>query len=489
MGEILSLFNKAEVEHEYRYLLINDFKSINAFNISSQVMKLSDNLYLHDLKVVRSYWENLAAKKNQTTISLIHREAVSTYGDDAIYIFSHHPFEAFLIFNALLSKESPGVYFMQNTMVKNLYANLSIDHWLKCCEELDSFFSLEGLLNSERKGSQSNYLKLSKMLSGLGIERVADLKAIHSVDLRRRFSAHIGNLHDWTFPSAENSEARNLDLFNYDRDIGLHGFPWVNIKRESSPQVKTDLDYPLSQWDHIKEELVKSFDKLLRFRQIISPNRLVLLKWSLTLFDLDQCQVYIRFKHPLCLIQDQKNDYEALTSQFHFAFNSLEQSLNDRYEDYDYFDVAHFCAWSIEVQETLSPSSINHELFSSLDEMVIDKDIEAFQNKIKGEMNRYSVLKVDIPDLDYVDLSESKGQCCPVVNGVIRPFFLFDKPVTISKSEIQEKRFLERTSSDWWARWDSQEYFRDYYMGSVDNQILYLFKNHLNQWYKHGVFS
>jgi hypothetical protein len=149
MGEVLSLFTKPENDLEYSYLLINAFKKTSAFNISSQVMKLSDDYYVHDLKVVKSYWSNLAQKKESSPIELIQREASLTYGEDKLYIFCHHPFEAYLLAGHLIQKKSFGFYFSQNSRVENFYGNLSLDHWFDSCRYLDELFNKENILGLE----------------------------------------------------------------------------------------------------------------------------------------------------------------------------------------------------------------------------------------------------------------------------------------------------------------------------------------------------
>ena len=71
----------------------------------------------------------------------------------------------------------------------------------------------------------------------------------------------------------------------------------------------------------------------------------------------------------------------------------------------------------------------------------------------------------------------------------VQPFHLLPRPEEFLEAQIECKRFIERTSSNWWDEDDEQSHFRDYYMCQVEGQIIYAFKDYKGKWFKHGLFS
>ena len=303
-------------------------------------------------------------------------------------------------------------------------------------------------------------------------------------DLQRRFNAFIGLAWKWTFP--DQVKATDTPLLNLTLDIAMLDFPWLQYKLHTPPQVKTHLEYPLTDWEHLVPHLEDSFIQLARKREARPPYYVLAFQWAVTLFDLEACQIPIVFKFPLDLVQQQEQDFATLKIQFEFAFTALNERLKEKYQHSDHINCAYIIGWELQITQTLCPSPRNEELFKNLRSHQIK--LEEFQNQIKNPLRRYQVLPIHIPSLDYqIHQNQEENLNSPPLK--LQPFHLFPTPLPLEDNALGDKRFLERTSHCWWEEQDPQSSYRDYYMCEYEGRIIYAFKDYQGKWYQHGLFS
>lgn len=483
MGNVLSLF-KTQSDQFYPYLVLRTQQQEKIFHLTSQVSSLGDDIYVFDLSRTKTYWQEIARLKKEELSTVIEQNLRDSYGANTLFVFCEHPFQGLLLHKHLESKESYGCFYARSQIMQNTYRYLSWRHWFDCVHQLHQHFESENLLQKECQKLSTHLIQLERLIAGLGHRNIGEMKQIDFTDIQRRFNKFIGLLWRWTFPETF-KEAEDLPLFSYAEEVDLKGFPWISIKLKETPVTVKNLDYPLSQWDHVKPELIDSFNKLSRLQPLQSPYRLLRFRWCLTLYDLEQCPLEICFKYPINMEQEKEQDFESLLTQFHFAYCELNERLKEKYQETDHVNTAYIIGWNLEVSETICPSESNRELFSQLREM--DLDLENFQNKVKNKIERFQLLNVGVPGLDIAE-----GQIQLKNDFTVKtlcPFYLLPTPLPIVESEIKVKRFIERTASSWWQSDDPADSFRDYYIALKDKQIVYVFRDHQGGWFQHGLFS
>ena len=483
MAKLLSFFQYDKKKNPH-FVILRFKPTAELFRLTPRVMQLQGDLYLLDLKSSFDYWEKIARYRAQKIGDLIEETLLHTYGKEQVIVVCEHPFQGYLLHQFLEQKESSGIFYTDARISLNIYRALSWAHWSECARDFHQFFEEHKVLTSERKKASSELKRLEKLVISLGVKNLGEMEQVDFEDLQRRFSKFIGLLWQWTYPGKFEKE-NDMPLLNFALDVAILDFPWIQFNLRENPLIQVHLEFPLTEWDHLKPELENSFIKLSRIRELRSPYRIVEFVWSLTLYDLECCRLPIHFKFPIDMEQEKEEDFESLMVQFQFAFEELNQKLKHKYEDTDHVNAAYIIGWQLEVSQTIFPTLSNNELFDQWKSGKLK--FEEFQNKVKHPLNRYIVLDIPIPSLNF-QLYKKEESSLPQVYRV-QPFHLLPSPQEFLEAQIECKRFIERTSSNWWDEEDEQSHFRDYYMCQVEGQIIYAFKDYKGKWFKHGLFS
>lgn len=484
MAKILSFFQNAEDKIPH-FILVRAQECPELYRLTPRVMNLKEDLYLLDLNSSQKYWQQIAIQKKVDLSELIEEVLRETYGGENLIVICEHPFQGLLLFQYFDQKKTTGIFYSETKISKNLYRALSWSHWANCAHLINQAFEKQNLLTKERKSAYSEIARLEKLMTSLGISSIGGMEQVDFEDLQRRFSVFIGHLWRWSFPDKFKSN-EDAPLLNFALDVAILDFPWVQFKINENPKVKTHLEFPLTDWNHVKPELEDSLIKISRQKELRSPYRVMEFIWILTLYDLEVCKLPIHFKFPLDMEKEKENDFSTLLIQFEFAFQELNEKLKEKYEETDHVNCAYIIGWELEASQIIYPTSSNNDLFDDWQNGQVK--FRDFQNKLKNPLQRFEVLNIHIPSLNFQLYQNEQEQNLSTILRV-QPFHLLATPKEISLDSIEFKRFIERTSSNWWQEGDEQSSYRDYYMCEREGQIIYAYRDYQGKWYQHGIFS
>ncbi len=484
MGDLLSLFKFEHSNESPRYLLFNGVLKKSAFFLSPDVMRLDVKTYIVAISSTEKYWRNYARNQKYSFFDTIQEELNKALIHGYSACLCDHPFQGILFLNFLKFRDLTGLHSLNSSFYKTNYKRMDWKAWLFSARQTHHAFIQHDVLTKETKSFVSFMGKLERFIERIGLDSTKSMEMISHDELSRRYGMLISLFWKWTNLDLEEGKIKESMVTE-----NLCGFPWVQLKEAETPTLINRLDHPLSLWDHIENELRNDLFKIHKEKELKDPNRVMQIKWTLFNFDGESIESLIDLRFPLALTEERDKDFKTLLTQFGYAFDDIKTKIKEANPDFPANQVT--LGWKIEVVKTIQLSIANFDLF--MNEIEIQKsNILGLQSKIKAKIESFITKNHNVPSLDYSDfaIDKKRVESSTSMNRLLlKPLFIYPEPIWLDESEIGFKRFLERTSSDWWKSKDPFDYYRDYFICEVDKVYVWAFKNAKGQWYKHGLYS
>lgn len=498
MNKVISLFDYGKKQDDFsRFVVFKTYCEESLFALSPDIMKISTHIYVADMTSMESYFRGASFRAKmsvQEFIEMVLAKDIHSF----LSVSCEHPFQGLVLINHLLEKDVEGHFLSDSLFLKKLYPNISFKIWISTAKKLESIYSKNKILVSQRKDFHTNMKRFEKFLSHLKISNFGELKKVEFFEIQRRYKSFIGLLWKWSFPVKDKNQKEEINLFNYSTYEYFKGFQWISYRFFENPVFHHFLDFPVSTWSLIEPHLKESLLKLSQDEEVKAPRRIMELVWTITLYDSSTYSLNIPFKYPLCVEEDANKEFKITLNQFLFAFEKFESLLKQKNEDLEFINVNLILGWSVEVTKTINPSRKTANLFDTLNRKNEEQEkIIDLERKISGEIKVYKSKPNHLYGLDFFEDNvalvneEKKDTASSLMDSKsFKPFFIYSEPIVLNESEILYSRFLERSSTNWWVSRDIEDSFRDYYICETrDNNLIWAFKNYQEKWFKHGLFS
>ncbi len=492
MNNVISLFNYNRLTcSEFPFVVFRTTNTDKVFSLSPDLMSVGNNIFISDLNFMHSYFESLSKIKKKPKNDIITNILMKIIEVD-LAVLCHHPFQGLLLLKNFEDTHTKGIFEVDSLFVKNSYKNISFKSWVYCCKILNQLFEKERIFIKERKNFSMQINQFERLIKRIKVKSFGELRSVNFYEIQRRYKAFIGMTWRWTFPDTKKD--KNLDFFSNCIYGNLEGFPWIDFKIKENPEVHNNLEFSVSTWDLVKPLLLFDFKKLTKFKSLLGESKVCQLKWKVVLYDMQTYDLEINFKHPISIQDENYKEFKILLKQFELSFNNFKEILKEKNKELQFININLIASWSIEVSKTINPCSETIDMFSITKRSSNEKiKIIDFDNKVDVNLNVNKTISSNIYGLDY--LSESIGIEDRSFNTLdesksIYPIFIYLKPIKFDESLIKLKRFLERSSTNWWELNDSMDSIRDYYICETEEfGLIWAFRNYKGIWFKHGLFS
>ncbi len=496
MANLISLFGYQQKQEGFLpYVLFQTYQPQALQCLSPDIMQLTDSIYVADLSIVEDYWQKASKRRGKAVCDLLEEVITKNLPDCALSLFCEHPFQGLVFFNHLKQQNSRGHFKTNSLFSQKIYQNMNWYPWFLAARQVHDCMEKHGCLKKERQNFNSQLGKMSRFVERVDIQEFSGLQQAHFFEVSRRFKGFLGLLWKWTFPSQdfepEKKQKPQLSLVTFSHYQQLLGFPWVPYFEQESPRISNLLEYPLSEWEAIKDHLLYDLEKLSNQQSLRPPFKALQMQWSLTLFDMSVVEQNLHFKTPLCFTEDREEDFGILIKQLQFAFDQFQQKLSDKAKELEVVNTALIVGWSLEVSKRLILSERTDVLDPEERKLQWQKeDLLSLTNKVKSGLKSFKIFENFIPGFDFSEkelLEESPTQQEILLN-LPRPFYLYPEEKPLQESDIKSFQFLDRTSSDWWNRQDALDSYRDCFLCELKNkEFVFAYRNYQGKWYSYGV--
>lgn len=463
----------------------------NIFCLTPHVMQWSEQVYLLDLHSCMSYWNQQAGRLDTDLSELYKKILQSVFGDNCRAVFCEHPWQGLFYLYYLVANGAPGVYSLNSLFNKKAYKKLPWEYWFAALRELGGH--LESINARSFRASRFN-VKIAQMqrfvqhmqLPGPWALSEAEVSAI-----KRRYSGWTGEAWGWTWLSGGGRKSRRSSCSH----SVMADFPWRALKFRQSISVKRHLDYPLSQWDALEPLLREDLARLCGLGGWSSQDRISSLHWRINLFNLQQMDVHISFRHP-CSLHRQAPDFKTALYQAYYAYTDMMQALIDRDQDLDLPAEMPFVSWQLEISHILRMPQIIQDMFDMEKSAGCYERILDLQNCLPNAIEHYAIRPDFVSDqlFEHADIGAARHYDFSLQQwadvDLQRPLFYYTQPLILEKKQCAGARFIERTACNWWRSENSKDLVRDYFiLENTQGQYIWVYRNSAGEWYQHGIYS
>jgi hypothetical protein len=496
VANLLSLFdyNPSALQDFLPYVILQTQAPHRAHSLSPDIMQLDDSIFVIDLHIVESYWRQRAQITNTPTSSVndfLQEVIRQTCPDSSLALFCQHPFQGLVFFNHLKNLQSQGVFRTDSLFAKKVYQNMGWHPWLFSARQMYDCFERVGCLKKERKHFSSQLRRLSRFIERVDLQEFSSLQQAHYYEISRRFQGFIGLLWKWTFaePPIE-PKSSNQSQLTFEHYEQLQGFPWIPYFVDDPPEQQQLLEYPVSQWESLRESLLYDLYKLSQHPKLQAPYKVLQIQWQITLFDMSQVTETLGLKYPLCLQQERANDFAILEQQLHFCFDQFQKQLHGRDQDWQWINTPLLVGWTLRVTKGIILAEKTHclDLKEKLQQGRRD-ELVSLASKVKNGLQSFEVLETFVPGLDFSEknLLQETDNLSDDLLSLLRPFYLLSEEQEVTTESIKKYQFLERTSSDWWTRQDPLDSYRDCFLCELnDKRLVFAYRNYKGRWFCYG---
>lgn len=449
-----------------------------------------------------------------------------------------HPWAAVLLLGAMTERRLTGFLPLETPFAQNLYRGIVWDDWLDAAKAAAEHLAVNRTAPFNAASFRRDCHQLKTSVSRLRLATPWDLRAAAALAVRRRFGATLATLWEWTFPESPSPVTRNAALVS---------FPWRRWEWSEKPRVARVLEHALWQWDALVPLLLEDLDKLLAARLATRgfEGKATELSWTLTLNDLRQLPVVVRFRHPHDLAREAGHHKTALL-QAHYAF---EAAIGKQRRDDDEDMEIPIIAWDLALDACLSTPPGVADLFGNSDESTEAGRLLELENQLPVALLQYGLCQDWLPESSFTSGEEpeerptarkeswaasratpypaslSEADLTPppdeplsfwdaadefltprtkavaaapprnerpwLIAARQRPLFIHADPVPLDTCGHSSGRiFIERTSTKWWRAATDKAEHRDYYrLLDRMNRSAWIFQDGEGKWFVQGVFA
>ncbi len=469
----------------------------NIFSLTPWVMQWTENIWIFNLSPCRNFWAIQKEKKKKGLYELFEQILDISFEKEYLSVFANHPWQCIFFLDHLLKKKAKGVFSLNTLLNRRIYESLPWDHWFNPLVILSdhlNYLKVKGFKESQFRSKQA---QLKRFIKRMDLWGPFDLSQADVASIKRRFSGWLGEVWAWTFNGFLEGEKQTLNLFNSeDNQVNLGSFPWIPFQIYDPPRVIRHLEYPVNRWDVVESLLIEDFSKLCAVNSWTEREQVSSIIWGITLYNLKNLKVELNFRNPYSLHSDTRNNFKTALYQAYYAYMELMDKLRARETDLDLPEEIPFVGWEIEINECLYIPPQITELISTENSKLNYEDILDLQNKLPLPIESYVIVPDFFPDLSFRSgEAGNTGEYDFSLNQWIeassnRPFFYYKNPLPITCPLELKRRFLERTSNDWWESENLMDMTKDYFLlEDRDGKFVWVFRDNSGAWYKHGIYS
>ncbi|MCP4754825.1 MAG: hypothetical protein GY866_28450, partial [Proteobacteria bacterium] len=393
-----------------------------------------------------------------------------------------------LMLSWMKEKDVSGLILRKSRFGQSLFGEIPWEIWWREISLVENHF-----LNSKPKGfTQAKFRNQCRRLElaavRLGFRLPQEMNVLNYSGVRNRFGTTIANVWKWSYGREANAEATLCQT----------GFPWKEHRFREPPFVKRHLEYPLVLWERIAPLLDEDLDKLCGSLGA-SGERVTRLDWHVTLDDLSEFHIPIRFRNPHDMRREKGNHLAALL-QANYSFTTAARERFPAESDDDY-SVPPIVGWEIVLSATLVIPDILYDIFGEIAEK--ESDIEVLlrlENELPVRLNRFTPQKEWLPEDSYSEKGFGPGEEEMVSSEIERsldavaedrPLYIRNQPLPLQDLKPPTtERFLESTMDKWWKEKDPGHIERNYFK-HIDSRgnATWVFQDSNGRWYQHGIFG
>ncbi len=439
-------------------------------SLSPRVMHWNPCYSLLDMRACRAYWQHKAQQEGQELSTLLQDELTKLFLNSKYHAaVAKTPSEAIVLVQAAEDKGFQGLIHADSRLGKNLSNSLSWDLWWDFAK---IYAEKSNVLPALFRKSQH---AMTLAMQRLGMKSPNHLRNLPSSHMQRRFGKTIADAWQLTYPERQGLDSKGA--------IAL--FPWQGFQLEEELRVRRHLDQELRDWQPIEELLREDINRLTRHPNFAKDERVLVLEWQLTLWDLSEWQLCLSFRHPHNLHQEMPEQKTALL-QFQHLFEKESRYRKLTAEN-------SIIAWKLILKEKAPARFRQHSLFEeSRDELSYLRHLE---NMIKRPLEAYQLEEDWLAEDSFCEqdpIFQATGEredYLPLNQK--RPLFLYHEAKPLAPELLSRARFgsfQERTMDKWWKN-SAENLSRDYYQLFHQDLILWVFRDQSGTWRSHGIYG
>lgn len=364
--------------------------------LTPRVMRWSDDVWLMDLSVCRSYWQANAQRLNKQPLVLIQtilERTLATADQPLCAALADHPWPAILVLGAMRERRLTGFMQLETPFTQALYRDIIWSGWMAAAGVIAVHFANRKTLPFNGAQYQRQCKQLVAAARRLRLASPWELRTAAALSVRRRFGQTLAALWEWTFPPSQSPHAQAE---------ALAAFPWQRWEWTEKPRVLRVLDYALWQWEAIAPLLCEDLDKLCRVRLSSRgfEGKVTELTWLLTLNDLRVLPVTVSFRHPHDLARELGQHKTALL-QAQYAFEAALKA-HQRADDND-IEVP-IISWTLTMESCLATPPVISDLFGALaDEGCEAARLLELENQLPVALAQFDLRQDWLPENSFGD--------------------------------------------------------------------------------------
>ena len=479
MKDLFTLQQKtSHSEHLFMALEEADFAPNQAQCVSPYIMQWSEACWIFDISCCLTYWNQQAKIHASDCHNLLRQVVQRTFPDFKRATLCHHPWQAILLLYTMEEKGLEGFLDIESPIGKNIYHQMSWDVWWYCARNFISHFSNQ---NTSKVKHNQHLRSMQKAIMRLQLPSPWLLSSLPEKSVQRRFGPLMQSLVTQAFTEAENLESCSPETIQ---------FPWENYEISERPKRSRNLDFPLTDWNHIAPLLQEDLNFLCFLDSFKKGERIIELEWRIVLYDLSLQSIPILFRHPHYLHKDLPHQRTALL-QIQYAF---ERELKEKFSEEDQHMA--IVSWQLFIEKKLSILPQVLDIFNERDDDITA--LTELENQLPIRLFSYDLIHDWVPENSFISTQKpttigdqiKKGQAHDSIKalGKSRPLFLYTKPESLNhKGKSGLWKFSERTMNKWWLNHIGTQ--RDYYRYMSEKQQLWVFQDKNGKWYIHGIFG
>ena len=471
---------------------------------TTEVMRWDENIWIMDISLFVSYWQSRAARSGLRPVSLWRKvltrflEEENSDLDAGIISMSSsyiagcasNPWSAVLLLYAMKAKGIKGLVSLNSRSGQSLYRGLLWDTWWQMVSIIAIHFSKTGSKGFRQAIFRKQCQRFKLAIPRLGFKCPLDMNILNHAGIKRRFGTVSATLWSWAYGGKpEKNET-----------VQQSGFPWRPWKFKAPLVIKRFPDYPLSLWEQFTLPLIEDMDKLCeQIRN--SGQRVIRIDWRVTLEDMSELHVPIRFRNPHDP-QSEAGDHHTTLLQANYGFiEAAGKWFSSENMTGDSDSLPSVISWKLELSASLIVPDIMLDIFGEAGEKDSDMDILLrLENELPVNLIRYTPQSDWLPEDSYLEGNpgtEAVSPPGPEINRSLvaaaeeRPLYIRHSPLPLTiEKEYTPAVFLESTMNKWWKEEHTGVLERNYYKQiDPDGNSVWVFRDSLGHWYQHGIFG
>lgn len=458
---------------------------------TSRVMRWTDDIWLLDLTVCRSYWAAQAQWQN-VSIETLFTALLTRHAGNGLYsaALADHPWQAIVLLIHMRERALPGLINYLTPFGAEQYRQIGWSSWFRAASVYGRHCGSLGTQGFNPSLFRRALIQLLKAMQRLGQKLPFAMADAQPIAIRRRYGAHVALLWEWTFAGPGIPSKGQITLFREDGEIAIRGFPWVDWTPPHVPTVTRHLEYPVWAWEHIAPLLVTDFDRLCALNEWRADESVVHIVWTLTCTDNHQWIIDVRFRHPHHLHAEQ-GEHATAVLQAHYAFLAHRKHMQPQ-GDTDHADaqtVSPIMGWTCAVMGRMKVDC--HALHSARIENQLPVPVERFVLAADWQPEASFASLLANPSADHQANDDGSHWGPWLAMARRRPLYMYHEPVVLSDREVcRRATFMERTSMKWWHSPTDIALERDYFIiEDPSGKCRWAYRDTDGHWCVYGVFG